>query len=179
VKGIVFVELAAFVERHAGVEMLEEALEEVASETGGAYTSVGNYSHQEAVDLVLEVARRMDTPAPDMMRQFGFELTTRFAEMYPEFFENISNSREFLRGIHSHIHVEVRKLYADAKPPAFDVIEDGDNMTLVYSSHRPMAMLGLGLVEGSIEYFGDDLVVTTDPVELTYETSARYFITKR
>lgn len=175
-KGIVFVELANFVERHAGTDLLEDVLAEVDPDSGGAYTSVGNYSHQEAVDLVLAVSRRLDIPAPDLMRQFGRELAGRFVEIYPGFFEGVDSAREFLRGIHDHIHVEVRKLYPDSNPPGFVVSETDTTMTLDYTSHRPMAMVALGLIEGAVAHFGDNVVIRTEPESLAYESSARFVL---
>jgi hypothetical protein len=176
VKGLLFNELLDFVERHAGSKMLEEVLEEADLASGGAYTAVGNYPHEEAVSIVLKVAERLGASAPELMRQFGRELFPRFVMNYPRFFVGISDSRSFLRGIQTHIHDEVKKLYPDANPPGFDVDENSDCLTITYRSHRPMSMVALGLIEACIEHFGEELAVRSVPETLHYESHARFII---
>jgi len=175
-KGLVFVELMDFIERHAGEEFLEDLLSDLELSSGGAYTAVGNYPHTEAVEMVLESGRRLDAAPPALMRTFGKELLRRFVELYPIFFRDVHSTRDFLRGIESHIHTEVRKLYPDANPPSFIVAETDQAFSLDYESHRPMASLALGLIEESIVYFNEPLTVRSEPAELTYETKARFFI---
>ena len=175
-KGLIFNELLDFVERHAGSTMLEEVLEEAHLASGGAYTAVGHYPHEEAVSIVLKAAERLGASAPELMRQFGRELFPRFLMNYPQFFAGISDSRRFLRGIQTHIHDEVKKLYPDANPPVFDVDEDNDCLTLTYRSHRPMSMVALGLIEACIDHFGERLVVRSIPETLHYESHARFVI---
>ena len=55
-KGILFTELLDFVERHAGSVTLENIIQQSNLASGGAYTTVGNYSHEEAVRIVLTAA---------------------------------------------------------------------------------------------------------------------------
>lgn len=175
-KGLIFNELLDFVERHAGSTMLEEVLEEADLASGGAYTTVGHYPHEEAVSIVLKVAERLGASAPELMRQFGRELFPSFVMNYPQFFAGISDSRSFLRGIQTHIHDEVKKLYPDANPPVVEVEEEGDCLTLAYRSHRPMSMVALGLIEGCIDHFGERLVVRSVPETLRYDSHARFMI---
>lgn len=175
-KGIIFTELLDFVERHAGSTALEEVLEQAKLESGGAYTTVGNYPHEEAVSIVLTAAEQLGASAPDLMRQFGRELFPHFVTKFPQFFAGISDSRSFLRGIQTHIHDEVMKLYPDSSPPRFTVEEIGESMTLTYSSHRPMAMVALGLIEACIDHFGENCSVRSLPEALSYESDARFEI---
>jgi len=173
-KGIIFTELLDFVERHAGSGALEDILERSGLSTGGAYTSVGNYPHGEAVRIVLAASAELGTPAAELMRQFGRELFARFAERYPQFFTGIGDAPTFLRGIQSHIHDEVVKLYPDASPPRVDASADADTLVLDYSSHRPMAAVALGLIEGCVDYFGQALVVRCEGDVPGADTRARF-----
>jgi len=175
-KGIIFTELLDFVERHAGSTALEEVLERSALSTGGAYTSVGNYPHEEAVRIVLAASHELGAPAVDLMRQFGRELFSRFFDLYPQFFEAIADAPAFLRGIQTHIHDEVVKLYPEANPPRFEVAAEEDALVLTYSSHRPMAAVALGLIEGCVAHFGQPLVVRREDEAPPRDTQARFRI---
>lgn len=175
-KGMIFTELLDFVERHAGSTALEEILERSALSTGGAYTAVGNYPHEEAVSIVLAASDELGAPAVDLMRQFGRELFSRFVDLYPQFFEGIADAPTFLRGIQTHIHDEVAKLYPDASPPRFEVAAEEDALVLTYSSHRPMADVALGLIEGCIAHFGQPLVVRREDDAPQLDTQARFRI---
>jgi len=175
-KGIVFTELVDFVERHAGSTTLEEILDQSALSTGGAYTAVGNYPHKEAVSIVLAASNELGTPAADLMRQFGRELFPRFVELYPGFFEGIGDAPTFLRGIQTHIHDEVMKLYPESNPPRFEVVSEERALVITYSSHRPMAAVALGLIKGCVAHFGQPLVVRRVDDAPQDDTKARFHI---
>ena len=51
-RGLVFSEFLEFVENAAGEDMVEDMLDECDLESGGAYTSVGNYDHGEIIKMV-------------------------------------------------------------------------------------------------------------------------------
>ena len=175
-KGLVFTELLEFVERHAGSSKLEEIIESSALSTGGAYTVVGNYPHEEAVSIVLAASNELNAPAADLMRQFGRELFPRFVELYPGFFENIDDAPTFLRGIQTHIHDEVMKLYPESNPPRFEVFTEENALVITYSSHRPMAAVALGLIEGCVAHFGQPMVVRRVDDAPQGDTMARFHI---
>ena len=175
-KGIIFTELVDFVERHAGSTALEEILERSGLSTGGAYTTVGNYPHEEAVRIVLTVSNELGTPAEDLMRQFGRELFPRFVNLYPQFFEGVTDAQTLLRGIQTHIHDEVEKLYPESNPPRFDVSSEDHALVITYNSHRPMASVAMGLIEGCVAHFGQPLVVRRDENAPQSDTEARFSI---
>ena len=75
---------------------------------------------------------------------------------YPVFFEH-KNSFEFLKTIDSHIHVEVKKLYPDAELPRFQYKESQNTLELEYSSERKLHMFALGLMEKTIDHYGEDI----------------------
>lgn len=175
-KGMIFTELLDFVERHAGSTALEEILERCDLSTGGAYTAVGNYPHEEAVRIVLSSSAELGAPAADLMRQFGRELFARFAALYPQFFAGIDDAPSMLRGIQTHIHDEVAKLYPDASPPRFEVATEGEDLVVSYRSHRPMAAVALGLIEGCVAHFGQPLVVRREDDGPQRDTQARFRI---
>jgi len=176
VKGIIFTELIDFIELRAGIVELEQLLAQSTLASEGAYTAVGNYPHEEAVRIVIAASEHLEIEPGELMRQFGHEIFQVFVASYPQFFEGMNDARTFLKGIETHIHNEVRKLYPESNPPSFRVSEDGETLILSYNSHRPMAMIALGLIEAAIIHFKESLVVIREAEAIPSEHSARFRI---
>ena len=162
-KGIVFAEFIELVEDKFGFDMADEIIEEANLPSGGAYTSVGTYDHQEMLELVTHLSQKTGIPAEDLVKTFGEHLLGRFTEGYPMFFENVSSCFEFLDTIENKVHVEVKKLYPEAELPTFDseIISD-HQMRLTYTSKRPFSALAYGLIKGSATYFNEQIEIEMD-----------------
>lgn len=174
-KGIIFTELIDFIERHSDVAIAEQIIEAANLGHFGAYTAVGNYPHQEVMQLVESAASILEIPAQDLMRQFGRELFSILYESHPEFFEDaVVDAPSFLARVQSHIHDEVVKLYPESNPPKVIVTYGGGALLVDYESHRPLALVALGLIEGCYEYFGGPIKVGFDP-ELDITSSSAQF----
>ena len=109
--GLVFTELMQFIEDRHGEETVDAVLDALALEHDGAYTAVGNYPHTEAVAFLSEVSAQRGEPLPEMIEAFGHHLFGRFNTLYPEFFEGVETSMDFMERVEDHIHTEVKKLY--------------------------------------------------------------------
>lgn len=158
-KGVVFTEFMELVEDSFSFETADKIIEGADLASGGAYTSLGTYNHEELLKMVTLLSEMSDAPIPDLVRTFGLHLAKRFAVGFPQFFEN-TDYFTFLKGVDSYIHVEVRKLYADAELPKFETERIDENvMVMRYSSTRPFADLAHGLVLGTADYFGEDVEV--------------------
>lgn len=154
-KGIVFTELLDLVGKMKSEDFVDELIESCELPSGGAYTSVGTYPHQEAVTLVMRLSEMTGTPPGDLLRVFGQHLFGRFAVLYPVFFQYVDNALDFLDQIESVIHVEVRKLYPDAELPSFETSRPADgSLDMVYRSERHMGDLAEGLIAGCIAHYG-------------------------
>lgn len=160
-KGIVFTEFVDLVEELFGYERVDAILEAAAPASGGAYTSVGTYDHQELVALVVALSEQTGTPIPELLHAYGKHLFGRFAAGYSTFFEGVDDPIEFLATIENYIHVEVRKLYPDAELPTFDHEEVDGGLNLLYSSPRPFAPFAEGLIQGCLEHFGEDRTISS------------------
>ena len=162
-KGMLFTELIDFIERYSDIATTEQIIEEAKLESSGAFTAVGNYPYQEMLQLVGSASSIMQSPPRDLMRQFGKELFSRLYESHPGFFEeSVNNAPLFLERIQEHIHDEVVKLYPDSKPPEVLVFKNEGSLRVTYESHRPFALVALGLIEGCYEYFGKPVHVHFD-----------------
>ncbi len=70
----------------------------------------------------------------------------------------IDDPLRFLELIETHIHVEVKKLYPDSKPPLLLPQRISDyELKLIYKSHRQMADVAEGLILGCADYFNSSL----------------------
>ena len=159
-KGVVFVEFLEMVEAEFSPEMADDIIEECDLPSGGAYTSVGTYHHGEIVSLVAALSRRTGIPAPDLTRAFGEYLFERFHFHHAEFFDGITDSLDFLERIEDVIHVQVRKLYANAELPRFEIDRpDRDRLRMIYRSNRHMGDLAEGLIRQCVAHFGTPVAI--------------------
>jgi hypothetical protein len=159
-KGMVFTEFLEMVESKFSADMVDDIIDDSALPSGGAYTAVGTYDHSELVTMVGALAQRTGLPVPALVNAFGLHLFGRFYALYPSFFSGVSSALDFLEGIETVIHTEVRKLYPDAQLPQFDCARNVDGLDMVYSSPRHFGDLASGLIEGAMAHFGDAVSVT-------------------
>lgn len=165
-KGIIFTEFLGLVEDRWGEDMVDDIIEDCELESGGAYTAVGTYDHQEIVALVMALGTRSGVPVPDLLRVYGQYLFAKLAKAYPHFVGDTGSVLDFLEGVESYIHVEVRKLYPDAELPSFDTARSADGkLEMIYRSSRHLDDVCHGLIEGCLEYFETRGEVAREPVE--------------
>lgn len=159
-KGIVFTEFVEMVEQRYSPELADQMIEASALSSGGAYTSVGDYHHQELLAMVGTLVSLTGEKQADLVRHFGHHLFGSFSRLYPSFFVGAQSSLDFLQGIEDIIHAEVKKLYPDVELPRFDVDRPArSRLVLTYHSHRHMGDLAHGLIEGCIAHFGEALAL--------------------
>jgi hypothetical protein len=158
-KGMVFTEFLEMVEAKFSADMVDDIIEDSNLPNGGAYTAVGTYDHGELVQMVVALSKRCGLPVPALVQVFGEHMFGRFHTLYPSFFSGVTSALDFLEGIESVIHTEVRKLYPDAQLPQFDCTRSADGLKMVYSSPRHFGDLAEGLIKGAVAHFGDRLHV--------------------
>jgi hypothetical protein len=154
-KGVIFTELVRFMEHAKSPDFSDDVIEQAAVESGGAYSSVGNYPATEALALVGKAAELSGIEAGELCRMFGKYLYGRFLVLYPHIMEAYTTAEELLTHVGSHIHGEVVILYPDARPPLVEARTLDGNTILTYESHRPLAAVAHGLVQGCMEHYGD------------------------
>lgn len=177
-KGMVFTEFLEMVDEVFSADMVDDIIDESKVESGGAYTTVGFYDHQEMLALVTALSHKTGKPIPDLVQHFGRHLFSRFQQLYPQFFYGITHAFDFLESIETRIHVEVHKLYPDAELPSFEVTRDGINkLEMIYRSKRPFADLALGLIQGCIEKYGGGYQVTHEPMAVAVGSQSRFVVT--
>lgn len=153
-KGIIFTEFLDLVETRWGMGMAEDIIESCDLPSGGAYTTVGTYSHKEIAALAAELSRRTDMPLPKLLKVFGKHLFHALARAYPRFIHDDLSFLAFLQNVESYIHVEVLKLYPDAELPHFksNLVND-HTLQMLYQSSRHLEDVCEGLIEGAAEHY--------------------------
>lgn len=159
-KGIIFTELVRFMEHVKSAKFVDDVITAAKLPNDGAFTSVGNYPSEYALSMVGEASKVSGIDAAELCRLFGHYLYNRFLILYPDIIGAYTNAENLLAHVGSHIHEEVRILYPDARPPHIESKNSGDGFELLYQSHRPMAAIACGLVQGCMEHFKDDRELT-------------------
>ena len=178
-KGMVFTEFLEMVEAKFSPEMVDDIIDDSVLASGGAYTAVGTYDHQEMVQLVTALSQRSALPVTDLMHVFGEHLLGRFYAMHPDFFSEIRSSLDFLEGIETYIHTEVRKLYPDAQLPRFTVEEHTpQRLILVYDSPRHFEDLAEGLMRGCMAHFGERADLSRSALQENGVQRERFVLTR-
>jgi hypothetical protein len=156
-KGVVFTEFLELVEDRFGMSVADCVVTKGCPFQHG-FTSVGTYDYRELLSMVGQLSAETGTPTPDLVRVFGKHLFQTFLNSYPEAFLGVESTEGLLRRVENVIHIEVRKLYPDAELPSFKFPSmAGHGFAIEYRSTRPFADLAEGLIEASIEHFGEPL----------------------
>lgn len=153
-RGIVFSQFIEFVESVAGEDMVDDMFDACDLPSGGSYTSVGNYDHNEILTMVGFLHNATGNNVAEMVTAFGRHLFGQLADSHKAIFADQNGLLDFLEGIESHIHTEVRKLYPDAELPMFYTDRVADNHLIMdYESSRPFADLAYGMMLGASDHF--------------------------
>lgn len=174
-KGMVFTAFLEMVEAKFSAEMVDDIIDDANLPSGGAYTAVGTYDHTEMISMVVALSKRTGIPAADLVEIFGENMFGLFYVGYPNFFADVPDAFTFLMGVDKVIHVEVLKLYPDARLPKFDCELNGASLTMIYQSPRCLADLAEGLIKGCGKHFGEKLHIERE--NLSAE-STKFIITK-
>ena len=178
-KGIIFSEFIEMVEDFFPPEIADQIIEQSNLRSEGAYTAVGTYDHQEILTLVGNLSAVTSIPVETLVSTFGKHMFGRFHELYPHVFEGIDDAFDFLSQIEDHVHGEVRKLYNDTELPTFAIERPDDNtLNMIYQSQRPFGLLALGLIQGCIEYFGENINVDMEDLSTEGASHVRFELTR-
>ncbi|MCY2962152.1 MAG: heme NO-binding domain-containing protein [Planctomycetota bacterium] len=176
-KGVVFTEFLDFADGRLGAAVVEGALVNCDLKSGGAYTAVGTYDHEELVAILSEICRQTGHSANALLRDFGEHLFATLARGYPVLLETSSDSFSLLEKVEGVIHVEVRKLYPDAQLPTFKHERLGPHeLVLDYHSERAFGDLADGLLRGCFAHFKESVEMTREEAAGSGGTQIRFHL---
>ena len=177
-KGIIFTSFLDLVEEKFGLEMLEEVISSANLPNGGAYTAVGTYDHAELVQMVVILSEKSSIAVEDLVKVFGQYLFGVLAETYPHWLQGIDSAFNLLEKLDGLIHVEVKKLYPDAKPPDFECRRiDDSQLEMIYHSPRGMGDVAEGLILGCAAYFSQSISVKREDIGEKKGQTERFLLT--
>jgi hypothetical protein len=166
-RGLVSTEFLDFFETSAGADMVEIMLEACNPASGGAYTSVGTYDHHEILDMLKFLHEATGQAVSDMVTAFGQQLFGELIAQHPGMLRDGVGLLDFLEGIETHIHQEVRKLYRDAELPFFAAERLAANkLVLNYQSSRPFADLAHGMILGAAAHFNGQIELSRKTITI-------------
>ena len=179
-KGVVFTEFLDMVENRYSGSLLDQVIQDSGVHGQGAYTSVGNYPHSEMVALAASLSKLTGTPTAQLLEEYGHHLFGRLYSLYPGSTAGIANCFEFLMQLEPLIHLEVKKLYPEARPPKIDCRKTApDTLVLDYTSSRHFAPLALGLIKGCADSFRENISVAMEDLSDSTSGKARFTLTKQ
>ena len=157
-KGIIF-----NVTEKAVVELLgEDAWDDLLDDAGvaGDYTALGTYDDDELIALVVAAAARTGHDPAEVQRLIGRHALANLVATIEEFVDLDGHVFDFLSSIHGIIHVEVKKLDPESKPPDIEPHRISENeLQLHYKSDRGLSPLAEGLILGAGDLFETPLEV--------------------
>jgi hypothetical protein len=179
-KGIVFTEFLDMVAQRFGDNLVDDMIADAHLPHGGAYTSVGTYPHGEMVALVTSMSGRTQLSVDALLETFGHHLFGRFYQRYPQFMDSTNDPLDFLMGIETIVHTEVRKLYPDAQLPEFATRRiSAHEIAMDYRSAHDFSSLALGLIKGCAEHYRCELAVSRSSAVKLAQGVAVDFLVKR
>lgn len=179
-RGIVFCEFLDWVEDQYGLTMVDRIILRSDLATGGAYTSIGEYDHDELRQLVAQLSAATQTTEPELLQVLGKRLFARSSEFFPRYFGSAHSSLDVLSNVDELIRVEIRKLYPDA-----DVLklewghEASEQWSFAYRSSLACADLVEGMLAASVEQFCDQIELEREELEIEHEPAVCFRLTTR
>lgn len=153
-KGIIFNLLEDFLKERLGEEKFEELFESCSLKTREPFVGPGSYPDEDLLAIVDRAVEVTGMTKPEALRTFGRFCIGRLAWKYPPFFDRHHDAKAFFRTLNALHSLEVKKLYADAKPPEFVMEEPSpDRLIMRYVSERKLCPLVEGLIEGVAEHY--------------------------
>ena len=177
-KGMLFTSFLYQVEEQYGLEMVDDLLAEVAPESGGVYITVGNYDHNELIEMIVALSKKIDVSVVHLTKTFGMYLFAELIAAYPQWIDGLHSSFALLQKVDGFIHGEVKKLYPDASPPKFKCTSYTDtSMELIYQSPRCLGDVAEGLIQGCAAYYGEKITVRRESLDDKTGTTERFLLT--
>ena len=82
-KGLLFTSFLHLVETEYGLEMVDEVIADAAPKSGGIYTTVGNYDHNELIAMIAVLSKKINVSLVHLTKAFGMYLFTKLIAAYP------------------------------------------------------------------------------------------------
>jgi len=176
-KGIIFSEFLDLVEDTFGLDVCQKMLDNSGDE--GAYTRVGTYDHKDLVKLIVSLSKLTGVSIEELQQVYGKSVFQTLYRSMPSLEGKSSDTFDFIKQVESYIHLEVKKLYAEASPPKFKFISNTESeMVMDYLSARCFSHVCLGLIQGCAAHFNESIYIQMIPIQQD-GSQVRFTLTKK
>lgn len=153
-KGIIFNLFEDFVIHQYDYAAYQDIISACSLKTSGEFIGPGTYLDEDFMEIVSKAVHKTKIPTPELLKAFGKFCFPVYSKKFPQFITPHKTLKSFLMSLDSLHYIEVKKLYQDARPPAFRCNDSGpDTLSMEYESPRKMCPMMEGLLEGAAEYF--------------------------
>ena len=161
-KGIIFNVLEDMIVQQCGMAVWNDLLEKHAP-AHRVYVSAKSYEDIELLNIVQDVAARLQLPLQDVVKAFGNFLFQGLADRHANVVERFEDFTALVLGIHQVIHVEVNKLYHDPGLPTIGArVIHPKQIEVSYNSPRKLCYCAEGLLFGAAKYFKQNVTISHD-----------------
>lgn len=139
-----------------GNDIVDKALARIGWPDNKVISPLEEIQDSEPKQLVEEVSRIVGKPSTEIWRNIGKHNIQSFHKWFPSYFERTS-TKSFLMMM-DDVHTQLTKMIKGAKPPRLFAKDTGDKeLEIKYVSKRGMFDYFLGLLEGSAEFFNENI----------------------
>ncbi|MEW9096735.1 MAG: heme NO-binding domain-containing protein [Clostridiaceae bacterium] len=145
-------------------ETVNKAMESVGWNNNKIFTPIETVEDREVKDVIQHIAKNKNIDVKKLWREIGKDNIKTFYNDFPAFFEH-ENLYSFFKSLFD-VHVVMTKKFPGAKPPIVTIEPISDRQAIFsYSSKRGMFDYFLGLIDGSMGFFKENINV--DEIERT------------
>ena len=155
-KGEIFNILEGYVIENWGVKAFEKLYATVHDQliTKEPFVGPGTYPDQDFLIIVEEALELTGMEAKKMHHDLGAFALPLLLEKGASLVAEFKHPKELLLAVHDVIHIEVKKIYTDAKPPNFYYEDPApDQLIMIYDSKRNLFDFFEGLIDGVARHF--------------------------
>lgn len=118
-KGVFFTKFLEMVEERYSDDVVDFIIEASNLPNDGAYTSIGNYSYKELVQLVVNLNKATNIEIPILLESYGHYLLQSSSNFYLNYFTNDDKSFDFHKAVEDSRRRFVRNTNPDVQQAAF------------------------------------------------------------
>lgn len=168
-----------------GEAVVDKAMSNVGWGNKKIFSPIENIDDSEVKKVVSYIANEQNIKVEDLWRSIGKDNIGSFFKVYPAFFEH-ENVYSFFKSLFD-IHVVMVKKFEGAKPPLVQIKPISSREAIFsYNSSRGMFDYFMGLIDGSCEFYKENIQVqelekTADSLKLklTFDKDIYYKKTYR
>ncbi|WP_346870072.1 heme NO-binding domain-containing protein [Clostridium sp. UBA5119] len=135
---------------------VNEAMNHAGWETNKIFSPLEEVDDKVIAKFISRLSETRSLTKEKLWNNIGKDNIQSFVNVYPVYFKKRS-AYEFLKSLND-IHIAITKKISGAKPPAVDIVQTSKRKAVMtYSSKRKMFDYFLGMLEGTFEYFNEQL----------------------